>query len=316
MSLKILKASDLGDVQKEPDWLIEGLWLDGGVGIIGGEPKSFKTFAALSLAIATASGKPCFGQYIVKRSGPVLLYAAEDSLAMIRKRVSGIVSSLNLDIVDLDLHVIAEPRLLIDTQADKDRLQEAVARIQPALLVLDPFVRLHSIDENSSGEVSKVLSWLRNLQRQYSMNVAMVHHARKRAGKERPGQSLRGSSELHAWGDSNLYLRRMNGEDNLVQLTIEHRAAPSDDNIRIRLQETENGPFLAYEGGGQKVEEPTFEDRILAVLQKSEKPIKGSELREKSGIRSATFWKIMKSMQEHGLIQKSPDKLYSASSQL
>jgi hypothetical protein len=40
----------------------------------------------------------------------------------------------------------------------------------------------------------------------------------------RAGQALRGSSEFHAWGDSNLYLRRQ-GED--LSLAIEHRAAPS-----------------------------------------------------------------------------------------
>ena len=34
------------------NWMIEDLWLDNGVGLLGGEPKSFKTFAALSLAVA------------------------------------------------------------------------------------------------------------------------------------------------------------------------------------------------------------------------------------------------------------------------
>jgi hypothetical protein len=34
--------------------------------------------------------------------------------------------------------------------------------------------------------------------------VLVVHHARKSAGRMRAGQALRGSSEFHAWGDSNL----------------------------------------------------------------------------------------------------------------
>lgn len=315
MSLNVLMASQLGEAQKEPEWLIEGLWLDGGVGIIGGEPKSYKTFAALSLAIATASGKACFGHYNVKRKGPVLLYAAEDSLSMVRERIAGISSSLDISLDTLELHIIAEPRLLIDTDADRQRLQEAITRIEPVLLVLDPFVRLHSIDENSSNEVSQVLSWLRSLQRQHCMNVAMVHHARKRGGKERPGQNLRGSSELHAWGDSNLYLRRIAEEDNLVQLSIEHRAARSDDNIRIRLQETSEGPYLHYEGGGHVPDKPlTAEERLFTAMCEAGGPLSGEDLRQRCGIRSATFWKTLRELQADGRVSKSKDQLYYAES--
>ena len=43
---------------------------------------------------------------------------------------------------------------VLDLSADRIALQEAVARLQPRLLILDPFVRLHRIDENASGEVA------------------------------------------------------------------------------------------------------------------------------------------------------------------
>jgi hypothetical protein len=56
--------------------------------------------------------------------------------------------------------------------------------------------------------------------------VALVRHARKGAANERGGQALRGSSELHAWGDSNLYLRRVGQQ---LQLSIEPRAAQGAD---------------------------------------------------------------------------------------
>jgi len=53
----------------------------------------------------------------------------------------------------------------------------------------------------------------------------MVHHSRKGAGAARAGHALRGSSEFHAWGDSNLYLRR--DSDDRLTLTGGHRAAPT-----------------------------------------------------------------------------------------
>ena len=58
----------------------------------------------------------------------------------------------------------------------------------------------------------------------------------------RRGQALRGSSEFHAWGDSNLYLRR-DGEE--LTLTVEHRAAPPSRPLVIEL--AQNGPALALE---------------------------------------------------------------------
>jgi len=42
--------------------------------------------------------------------------------------------------------------------------------------------------------------------------ILVVHRARKDSHASRPGQALRGSSELHGWGDSNLYLRRRGKE--------------------------------------------------------------------------------------------------------
>ena len=63
-----------------------------------------------------------------------------------------------------------------------------------------------------------------------STNLAISAHCapssggRNGAAHARAGQALRGSSEFHAWGDSNLYLRRV-GEQ--LTLTVEHRAAAS-----------------------------------------------------------------------------------------
>ena len=78
----------------------------------------------------------------------------------------------------------------------------------PRLLVLDPFVRLHRIDENDAGQVSALLGYLRELQREHDVAVLVVHHARKNGSAGQSGQSLRGSGDFFAWADSLLYVRR------------------------------------------------------------------------------------------------------------
>jgi RecA-family ATPase len=215
--------------------------LDEGVGIVGGEPKLGKSFLALDLAVAVASGAACLRRYSVPRPGPVLLYAAEDALHIVRRRLEGICAAANCSLQTLDLDVITAPTLRLDVSADRDRLTHTVEQLKPRLLILDPFVRLHRIDENASGEVAPLLAYLRELQRRYELAVVVVHHAKKGGGRIRAGQALRGSSEFHAWGDSNLYLRRE--PSGQLTLTVEHRAAPSPPNLPLELQQ--QGPALA-----------------------------------------------------------------------
>jgi RecA-family ATPase len=126
----------------------------------------------------------------VPRPGRVLLYAAEDALHIVRRRLDGICAAAGRTIADLDVQVITAPSLRLDLNADRTSLDETVASLKPRLLVLDPFVRLHRIDENNSGEVAPLLAFLRELQRRHALAVAVVHHAKKGAGNIRAGQAL------------------------------------------------------------------------------------------------------------------------------
>jgi hypothetical protein len=124
------------------------------------------------------------------------------------------------------IHVITVPELRLDHGRDQARLRDAVRRLAPRL-------RLHRIDENDAGEVSALLGYLRTLQRRTTSPSSSCNHACKNGGAgAQAGQSLRGGGDLHAWGDSNLYVRRQ--KDALV-LTIEHRAAAAPDPLRLQL---------------------------------------------------------------------------------
>lgn len=106
------------------------------------------------------------------RTGRVLLYAAEDALHVVRQRLAGIAAAVGRDLADLDIHVITCPSVRLDLAADRDALAETVAALEPTLLVLDPFVRLHRIDENVSGEVAPLLAYQRELQRHFHVRRA------------------------------------------------------------------------------------------------------------------------------------------------
>jgi len=307
-TLPVQPAHRLLDRPEEQRWLVDGLWSEEAVGIIGGEPKCCKSFLALDLAVAVAAGTPCLRRFAVPKPGRVLLYAAEDALHIVRRRLDGICAAAGLDLADLDVQVITAASLRLDLQADRAALDQTIARLKPRLLVLDPFVRLHRIDENVSGEVAPLLAYLRELQRRHAIAVILVHHARKGAGKMRAGQALRGSSEFHAWGDSNLYLRR--DADDRITLSVEHRAAPSIPAITLEL--VERADALALEVLDHRIKpapaEPrTVDDRIAAALAEAGGPQPFADLRAACRIRAATLYERLAEMASAGRIVKSAD---------
>jgi hypothetical protein len=297
-------AADLEVCPKEHRWLIEGLWADRGVGILGGQPKLGKSWIALDAAVSVASGAPCLRRFRVPRPGPVLLYAAEDALHVVRERLEAITAAAGVDLAGLPLHVITAPSVRLDLEQDRARLRVTVAEIAPRLLVLDPFVRLHRKDENVAGDVAPLLGYLRQLERELGVGVLLVHHARK-SGGARAGQALRGSSELHAWGDSNLYLGRR-GE--ALRLTIEHRAAPSPPPLLVALCERGGGLSMAVTDESPEqvaVCEATPRERVLAAL--SDEPTTVRKLREHCRMRSATLCDVLGELASEGAVERTGD---------
>ena len=291
---------------EERRWLVTGLWAEEAVGIVGGEPKCCKSFLALDLAVAVAAGVPCLRRFPVTRPGRVLLYAAEDALHVVRQRLEGICLAAGVQLSALDVQVITSPTLRLDLDADRASLDETVAKLKPRLLVLDPFVRLHRIDENASGEVAPLLAYLRELQRRHALAVALVHHAKKGGGRARAGQALRGSSEFHAWGDSNLYLRR-HGDD--LTLTVEHRAAASVPAIPLVL--AERGDALALEVlDSAPVAEPvptSVDERITQALAAAEGPMPLAAIRASCRVRNATLRERLAALTAAGQLLRDAD---------
>lgn len=299
--LPFQRASQIPTEAAVTRWLVEGLWSEQAVGILGGEPKCCKSFLALDLAVSVASGASCLRRYPVRKSGPVLLFPAEDSLAVVRRRLQGICAAAAVDFESLKVEVITAPVLRLDTEADRNRLSATVESLHPVLLVLDPMIRLHRLDENDASQIALLLSFLRELQRRFHLCVVLVHHARKDSNGSRPGQALRGSSELHGWGDSNLYMRRRGSQ---LTLTTEHRAAPSQDDIPLELTESGSALSLTVTSGAAvpPAAEPSAADRVRLALEQLDGPAPSQRIRELCGMRTASVCETLAALVEQGLV--------------
>ena len=302
--LPVVRIDQIPREENAQRWLVDGLWGDSSVGVIGGAPKCAKTWLGLDLALSVATGTPCLGRYPVPRPGPVLIYLAEDALAVVRERVQGMAQHRGLELVGVELHVITAPSLRLDRPSHQKQLLETAKRLRPRLLLLDPLVRLHGVDENNAKEVAELLAYFRLLQRQLDLSVILVHHTRKNAaGGVAAGQGLRGSSDLHAFGDSNLYLRRVRQQ---LVLLSEHRAAAASPAVTLELVATDAATthlevVAEPQGGGQC----NLQERVLACLVPGEASTR-AKLRDVLSVQNQRLGEALETLERAGKIRRTP----------
>ncbi len=301
--LPVVRVGEIPKEQNGGRWLVQQLWGASSVGVIGGAPKCSKTWLGLDLALSVATGTACLGKYPVPEPGPVLVYLAEDALPVVRERVEGMARYRGLDLGGIEIHVITAPVLRLDRDPHRTRLLHTAKRLRPRLLLLDPLVRLHGIDENNAGEVAGLLAYFRLLQRRLDLSVVLVHHTRKNAaGGLAAGQGLRGSSDIHAFGDSNLYLRRT--RDHLV-LSSEHRAAAACPPVCLELvtthAETTHLEVVAELGDEKR---RNLQEEVLALLANGQM-LTRTKLREVLSVKNERLGDALESLQQAGRIRRT-----------
>ena len=304
---QMLPVVRVGEIRSEDNaqrWLVERLWGASSVGVIGGAPKCAKTWLGLDMALSVATGTSCLGKYAVPEPGPVLVYLAEDALPVVRERVQGMTRHRGLDLARVEIHVITAPVLRLDRDRDRTRLRETAKRLRPRLLLLDPLVRLHGVDENNAGEVAELLAYFRSLQRQLDLSVLLVHHTRKNAaGGASAGQGLRGSGDIHAFGDSNLYLRRT--REHLV-LSSEHRAAAASAPVYLELIAT-NAATTHLEVIAELEDDKrrSLEEQVLDRLTPGA-VFTRAKLRDSLGVKNERLGEALESLERAGRLCRTP----------
>ncbi|MBN2193887.1 MAG: AAA family ATPase [Polyangiaceae bacterium] len=295
-------------------WRVDQIWGDG-VGILGGPPKSTKSWCGLDLAVSLASATPFLGRFAALDPGPTLVYLAEDALSQVRARIAGICLHRRLDLSALDLHVITAPAVRLDQTADQSRLVATLDRLRPKLLLLDPLVRLHRLDENSSADISALLGYLRELQRRFDVAIVVVHHMRKSV-RAHLGQALRGSGDLHAWNDHGAYLTRTGPGGERLRLTLEHRAAPALAPLELCLVSRDDGTATHLEiaasvTGGNGQEPPaaaatrSLHDRVVLALRQAGRPLSRVQLRDALRVNNNRLGTVLIDLERSGRVCRS-----------
>jgi hypothetical protein len=210
-----------------PPCLVEpGLLPVQGILFVGGEPKVGKSLLVANLALSLAAGSDRLG-FPVPAAHRVLVCQFELPIPQFVSRLATMRRVLGS---------AADQNLFIDTRATghllnaPQGLQHFLTAAQAAaaeIIILDPLYSTHDQDENDTRAMAALCQSLLRLREASRAALIVVHHVRKSIGRYEIGSAFRGSSALHAVGDSYLLLTRPSPQFNTVELRFQFRyAAP------------------------------------------------------------------------------------------
>lgn len=257
--------------KQEDTALIQGL-LPKGLVMLAGKPKVRKSFLALHLAHAVATGGVALGQPAFKvRQGPALYLGLEDNRKRIQKRLK-------------DMKLSGHPNLQIDYQIARGELGcEVISRCVEErglkLVVIDTLAKFRAVGDGrrSAYEVDyEDLNLLKELAERHSITVLIVHHERK-ATSEDVLESVSGTFAMTGGVDTILVLRRKRKDDAGVLHVVGRDL--EDAEWALTFKDT----TWRWLGDAQDVLTTALEDEILSALRQATKALGPKEIGELMG---------------------------------
>ena len=266
-----LATTDPGEIA----WVLERLFAQQTVNIIGGDAGLGKTWIGLTMAHAVASGRPWLGRFPVC-AGPVVFYDEESAPILLHHRIA-LLRRAEPDLpADLQIRYRLDTGLQVDTPEGVALIEEDLEKLAPALVVIDSFRACFAGDENRSAEVRVALQNLRRIAQEWSCAIVVLHHTRKISqASNASSQMLRGSTDLRGAVDNHVFLRAREPGS----LIVEHeksRWAPPVDTFGIQFISSDDGGLsLHYVADvnpeGDKIDEAKL--AIISEVEESKEPV-------------------------------------------
>jgi AAA domain-containing protein len=185
-------------------WFMDGWFAMGDVVVVAGIGGLGKSWLTMALTVAALGGHPeCLGVPILEH-GPVLYVDEENPQDVVYDRLL----KLGFDPMTSsgDLRYLWNQGIKLDR--NPDALIEEALDFRPTFIALDSLTRLHSKEENASGDIAPLMNnAIKPLARDVGAAVALIHHHDKNAGAPRGSTDIVNSAdaviECYGLGEAN-----------------------------------------------------------------------------------------------------------------
>ncbi|MDR0476383.1 MAG: helicase RepA family protein [Desulfobulbaceae bacterium] len=200
-------GADLPDTP--PQWLVEDFITVDSLGLIFGDSEAGKSFLAIALACAVASGEPFFNRMV--RQSPVVYIAGEGNTGL-KRRVKAWAIHHNRAMATIPIY-FSNTAIPLDDPGNLAQVETAIDEAaaiagQPELIIIDTLARSYGGDENATQDMNGFIAALDALRLRYSAAIIVVHHT----GHMEKGRA-RGSSALRAALDFEYCFASIDGGD-------------------------------------------------------------------------------------------------------
>ena len=306
-SIVLNDVSDyIEDKSPEPDMIIEnGILPERGLLILGGQPKAGKSLMSLNMATCIANGTKWL-DFEIKKPRKTLVLQAENSYHNMRRRVKAMVQTTPRN----KTLTISDPvSLKINEHTDYHKIEELIKEHEIDVLIIDPLVYFHSMNENDNAEMGLVMEQFRSLANNLNIAIIIVHHAKKVGMSDMVGGgNLRGASSVFGAVDSSILLsREVEQETDEVAYTIDFDLRNGENPERLYLHLDQQTLQMGLTTGHL----PDLGSWIVNFLNRCEN--KGADQTfiiseaEKQGFKSATIKRKINKLIEEELV-KSDNK--------
>jgi len=290
MTHRELMATEFPPIQ----WRVQDL-LPVGATVLAGKPKVGKSFMALQLAQAVASGSPFLG--MKTNAAPVLYLALEDSASRLKGRLSMQKAPSDLPI---EYEWTWEPLDGKGLEDLEERLKKGGRQGAYGLVIIDTLASAKSgkIDENKAGDMARLIYPLQRLAHEYQCALLLVFHHKKGAVND-PIWDVRGSGAIPGAVDVliGLYRDRNSGDHCLLS---ESRDAPELE-LRVEFEKAQTFSWQLV-GNLRELAKSEAEEDALAALQNLGGEADVASIAKQVGKTYSPVYRTVKRMAAAGLL--------------
>ncbi len=196
-----------------------------------------KSVFMIGVAMALATGRNLLGKPVHDGPKAVWYWNLEDDLDEVSRQVAAASILHSVHRSDCESRLFINSGLEGDalcTATDEmgefkivapvvDALIEQVASKRIDVLIIDPFISSHQVDENANTKIDAVVKQWARVAKEAKCSIVLVHHTRKLGGEKVSAEHSRGASALVNAARQTLVLNRMD-DDEASQFGIADKA--------------------------------------------------------------------------------------------